>query len=150
MSGLLLLPEDRAHLLLTMRRQTPSPVHRRMNALLLLDDGWTAEQVAKALFIDAETVREHRRLYQVSGVAGIERPKYEGAASDLSEKQRAALGAELDARLYMTAKAVCAFVQRSFAGDWCKTGGQATKAAGGLESLAGRNFCPNSEPSVPL
>jgi hypothetical protein len=99
MSGLILPPEDRAHLLLMMRRQTPSPVHRRMNALLLLDDGWTAEQVAKVLFIDAETVCEHRRLYQASGVAGIERLKYEGAASDLSEEQRAALGAELDARL---------------------------------------------------
>jgi transposase len=114
MSGLILPPEDRAHLLLMMRRQTPSPVHRRMNALLLLDDGWTAEQAAKVLFIDAETVREHHRLYQASGVAGIERLKYEGAASDLSEEQRAALGAELDARLYMTAKAVCAFVQRTF------------------------------------
>jgi len=38
------------------RRQTNSAVHRRMNALPLLDDGWTAERVAQALFIDAETV----------------------------------------------------------------------------------------------
>ena len=53
MSGLLLPPEERAHLLLMMRRQTPSPVHRRMNALLLLDDGLTAEQVAKVLYMDA-------------------------------------------------------------------------------------------------
>jgi Homeodomain-like domain len=100
MSGLILRPEDRTHLLLMMRRQTPSPVHRRMNALLLLDDGWTAEQVAKVLFIDAETVHERRRLYQASSVGGIERLKYEGAASDLSEDQRTALGAEHDGRLY--------------------------------------------------
>jgi transposase len=106
MSGVILSPEDRAQLLLMMRRQTPSPVHRRMNALLLLDDGWSAEQIAKALFIDAETVREHRRLYQASGVAGLERLNYEGAAPDLNEEQLAALGVELDARLYMTAKAV--------------------------------------------
>ena len=44
-----------------------------MNALLLLDDGWAAERVAEVLFIDAETVREHRRLYQASGVTGVER-----------------------------------------------------------------------------
>src|ERR1700741_2819886 len=100
MSGAILTAEDRAHLLRMMRRQTPSPVHRRMNALLLLDDGWTAEQVAKVLFIDAETVREPHRLYQASGVTGIERLKYQGAACDLSEEQRAALGEELDARLY--------------------------------------------------
>ena len=58
-----------------MRQQTPSPVHRRMNALLLVDDGWTAERVAEVLFIDADTVREHRRLYQTAGVSGVERLK---------------------------------------------------------------------------
>ena len=118
MSGQLVPPEDRAYLLLMMRRQTPSPVHRRMNALLLLDDGLTAEQVAKVLYIDAETVREHRRRYQASGVAGLERLHYEGAASDLNEEQLAALGAELDAHLYMTAAAVCAFVQRTYGGSY--------------------------------
>jgi transposase len=118
MTGRLLSPEDRAHLLLMMRRHTPSPVHRRMNALLLLDDGWAAERVADALFIDTETVREHLRLYQVSGVTGIERLKYEGADPALNEEQLAALGAELDARLYMSAKAVCAFVRRRFDVDY--------------------------------
>jgi DNA-binding NarL/FixJ family response regulator len=62
MSGSILTPSDRAYLLWMMRRHTPSPVRRRMNALLLLDDGWAVERVADALFIDAETVREHRRL----------------------------------------------------------------------------------------
>jgi DNA-binding NarL/FixJ family response regulator len=76
MSGVLLSPEDRAHLLRMMRRQTPSPVHRRMNTLLLLDEGWAVERVAEVLFIDAETVREHRRLYRASGITGVERLKY--------------------------------------------------------------------------
>jgi hypothetical protein len=44
----------------------------------------------------------------------IERLKYEAAASDLSGEQRAALGAELAAQLCMMAKAVCAFVRRTF------------------------------------
>jgi transposase len=114
MSGAILSPEDRAHLLVMMRRQTPNPVHRRMNALLLLDDGWRAERVAEVLFIDAETVREHHRLYRSLGIAGIERLKYEGADPALDAEQLRALGAELDGHLYMTAKAVCAFVAQSF------------------------------------
>ena len=114
MSGAILPPEDRAHLLRMMRQQTPSPVHRRMNALLLVDDGWTAERVAEVLFIDADTVREHRRLYQTAGVSGVERLKYEGGEPALTPEQLTALGAELDVRLYMTAKAVCAFVERTF------------------------------------
>jgi hypothetical protein len=69
MSGSILTPAGRTHLLRMMRGHTPSPLHRRMNALLLLDDGWAVERVADALFIDAETVREHRRLYETAGVA---------------------------------------------------------------------------------
>ena len=118
MSGLILSPEDRTHLLLMMRRQTPSPVHRRMNALLLLDDGLSAEQIARVLFIDPETVREHLHLYRSAGVTGIERLRYEGAEPALNAEQLAALGVELDSRLYMTAKAVCAFVRRTFNVDY--------------------------------
>jgi transposase len=90
-------------------------VHRRMNVLLLLDDGWTAERIAEALFIDAETVHEHRRRYETSGVAGLERLNYQGSEPALSVPQREALKAELEAHLYMTAKAVSDFVQRRFA-----------------------------------
>jgi transposase len=118
MAGAILTPADRGHLLQMMRRQTNSHVHRRMNVLLLLDDGWTAERIAEALYIDAETVREHRQLYETSGVSGLERLNYQGAEPALSETQIEALRTELDAHLYMTAKAVCDFVQRTFGVDY--------------------------------
>ena len=114
-SGSILTPEDRAHFLRKMRHLTPSPVHRRMNALLPLDDAWAAERVADVLFIDAETVREHRRLYQLAGVAGVEQLKFEGSDPALSPEQLKTLEAELDAARYASAKEICAFVQRSFA-----------------------------------
>jgi transposase len=117
MSGLLLAPADRAQLLALMRRQTPSTVHRRMNALLLLDDGWTAERVAEVLFIDAETVRQYRRLYEADGLTGLRRLGYEGSEPALNPAQLSALAAELEARLYATAKAVCAFVRRTYTLD---------------------------------
>lgn len=97
-----------------MRRQTNSAVHRRMNALLLLDDGWTAERVAEALFIDAETVRAHRRLYAAGGRAGVERLAYVGHAAVLDDAQVAELSAELSGRVYLTAVAVCGFVATRF------------------------------------
>ena len=46
MSGLILSAEDRAYFLQMMRRQRNSAVHRRMNVLLLLDDGWEPRQIA--------------------------------------------------------------------------------------------------------
>ncbi len=131
MSGSILTPSDRLHLLRMMRRHTPSPVHRRMNALLLLDDGWAVERVADALFIDPETVREHRRLYETAGVAGLERLNYEGSDPALSAAQLDALKTELDDHLYMRAKEVCAFVQRTFEVDYTANAiDQAAEAAG--------------------
>lgn len=62
MAGLTLSPEDRAHLFLLMRRQLNSAVHRRVNVLLLLDDGWSVARIASALYLDASTVAEHRAL----------------------------------------------------------------------------------------
>jgi transposase len=118
MSGSILTPTDRTHLLRMRRHHTPSPVHRRMNALLLLDDGWAAERIAAVLFIDAETVREHRRLYETAGVAGLERLNDEGSDPALSEAQLDALKTELDDHLYMTSKEVCDFVQRTFAVEY--------------------------------
>ena len=97
-----------------MRRHQISAVHRRMNVLLLLDDGWSAGQVAAALFIEAETVHEHRRRYTSTGRAGIEQLAYVGSAPMLSAEQRGRLEAELDGRIYMSAKEVCTLVLRSF------------------------------------
>ena len=115
MAGALLTPPDRAHFLAMMRRQTNSAaVHRRMSALLPLDDGWTAERVAEALFIEAETVRAHRRLYAAEGRAGVERLAYAGHAPVLTAEQGAGLAAELSERIYLTAKAVCGFVSERF------------------------------------
>ena len=114
MARAVLTAEDRAQLLGLMRRQMNSHVHRRMNVLLLLDDGWTAERIAEALFIDAETVHEHRRRYETPGVAGLERLHYQGSEPMLSAAQFEALKPELDVHLYMTPKAVCDFVKCRF------------------------------------
>ncbi len=70
--------------------------------------------MAEALFIDAETVRAHRRLYGAGGRAGVERLASVGHAPVLSAAQAAELSAELSGRVYLTAKAVCGFVAARF------------------------------------
>jgi len=114
MAGLVSSAGDRAYFLTLMHRQLNSAVHRRMNVLLLLDDGWSAERIAEALFIEAETVWDHHRRYISDGRGGIEHLAYVGSAPVLSAVQRAALEAELGARLYMSAKEVCDYVARQF------------------------------------
>ncbi|MCW3473281.1 IS630 family transposase [Limobrevibacterium gyesilva] len=85
---------------------------------VLLDDGWPAECIAEALFIEAETVREHRRLYATQGRAGIEHLACTGSVPALTAEQCGRVEAELCARLYMSAKEVCDFVAQRFGVDY--------------------------------
>lgn len=114
MSGLVLSPEDRAHFLAQMRRQLNSAVHRRMNVLLLLDDGWALNRIAAALYLDESTVAEHRTLYLERGRAGVESLSYPGRVSRLAADQRAALSEWVAAEVPQTAQAVCSWVQARF------------------------------------
>ena len=114
MAGHLLSTEDRAHFLKQMRRQINSAIHRRMNVLLLLDDGWMPPRIATALFIDEATVVEHRRLYEARGRSGVEQLGYVARSSALSERQGLDLSEWLDATVPLTARQVCAEVAERF------------------------------------
>ena len=53
-----LSPEDRADLIALARDGSAAHrLGRRANALVLLDDGWSCEQIAKVLFVDDDTIR---------------------------------------------------------------------------------------------
>lgn len=114
MSGDLLTTEDRTHFLRQMRRQLNSAVHRRMNVLLLLDDGWAVSRICEALFIDEGTVRDHRNLYESGGRSGVETLDYKGRASRLSGAQMQDVCAFIDATVPQTAREICAFIASGF------------------------------------
>jgi transposase len=114
MAGQLLGPEDRQHFLTMMRRQMNSAVHRRMNVLLLLDDGWPPARIAAALFIDETTVGEHRRLYETGGPVGVETLVYLGRDAALEQAQLDLLSGWVEETTPQTSKEVCAHVEAAF------------------------------------
>ena len=68
-------------------------IARRANAILLLDDGLSCERVAKVLYLDDDTVRRWRKLYDERGIAGLEQFDAGGSSSRLSMEQEEALKA---------------------------------------------------------
>ena len=66
-------------------------IARRANAILLLDDGLSCERVAKVLYLDDDTVRSWRKLYDERGIAGLEQFDGGGSSSRLSTEQEEAL-----------------------------------------------------------
>src|SRR5450755_4012537 len=79
--GGFLSPRQRAELISLLRDgHTEQRLARRANAMLLLDDGWSCERVAEALYLDDDTVRGWRKLYAEGGIDGLGRFEAGGGA----------------------------------------------------------------------
>ena len=89
-------------------------VARRANAILLLDDGWSCERVAQALFLDDDTVRAWHKLYEERGAVGLEQFDAGGSSSRLSQAQEEKLKAWVSQILPRTTREIGAFIQREF------------------------------------
>ena len=88
---------------------TEQRLARRANALLLLDDSWSCEKVAKALYLDDDTVRGWRKTYVADGLEGLGRFEGGGSASYLSAEQESRLKAWIGGTLPRSTKAVGAY-----------------------------------------
>ena len=93
---------------------TVSRVTRRANALVLLDDGWSCQQVAQALLLNDDTIRGWHKLFEQRGIEGLTSFDTGGSAGFLSAAQDEALKAFVTATLPRSTRAVGAFIEREF------------------------------------
>lgn len=105
--------EGRSYLQAVVRR--PSEKHgvaRRANAILLLDDGWSCEDVARALYLDDDTVRGWHAAFASGGTQALRRFGWKGSRSKLSPNQEAELVETLSGRLFASTAAVMAHIEK--------------------------------------
>src|SRR5271157_3284343 len=77
--------EDRNKLIALARDgAAASRMTRRANALVLLDDGWSCREVAKALLLDDDTIRGWRKLFEQGGIEGLTSFDMGGSAGFMS------------------------------------------------------------------
>jgi transposase len=86
----------------------------RIKAVVLLASGWGADDVAAALLVDPNTVRNHFKAYRAGGLSGLVHLAYRGSDCELSEAELNALDAHVQASLYLSAKDVAAWVEAQF------------------------------------
>ena len=113
--GGFLSAEDR-HELIALARDgsTASRVTRRANALVLLDDGWSCRDVARALLLDDDTIRGWRKLFEQRGIEGLTSFDMGGSAGLLSAAQEDDLKAWVGATLPRTTRQVGAWIEQEF------------------------------------
>jgi len=110
-----LSPEDRADLIALARDGSAAHrLGRRANALLLLDDGWSCEEIAKVLFVDDDTIRTWFRFFEEDGLDGLARFGHDGSACQLSPAQQEKLKAWLRETLPRGTRQVGAYIETEF------------------------------------
>ncbi|MFZ1882762.1 MAG: IS630 family transposase [Rhodoplanes sp.] len=113
--GRFLSEEDR-HKLIALARDgsAASRVTRRANALVLLDDGWSCRDVARAFLLDDDTIRGWRKLFEQRGIEGLTSFDMGGSAGLLSATQEDDLRAWVGATLPRTTRQVGAWIEQEF------------------------------------
>jgi transposase len=107
--------EDRANLIALARDGlAASRVTRRANALVLLDDGWSCRDVAAALLLDDDTVRNWRKLFEQRGIEGLTSFDMGGSAGFLSAVQEDALKVFVSTTLPRSTRHVGAWIEKEF------------------------------------
>ena len=113
--GGFLSPRQRAELIGLLRDgRTEQRLARRANAMLLLDDGWSCERTAKALYLDDDTVRDWRKVYDEGGVERLRRFEAGGSLSLLSAAQEETLIEYVSQALPRSTREVGVFIKQVF------------------------------------
>jgi transposase len=110
-----LSPVDRADL--TALARDGSAAHRlarRANALLLLDDGWSCEKIAGALYLDDDTIRKWHGLFVEDGLEGLTCFEAGGSECRMSGERQEKLKAWVVASLPRSTRQIGAWIEREF------------------------------------
>jgi transposase len=139
-SGFLSEEDRKALTALARDGSSPCRVSRRANALVLLDKGWSCQQVADALLLDDDTIRSWHKLFEQRGIEGVTSFDVGGSASYLSVKQENDLKAWVGAALPRSTRQIGAWIEKEF--------GLVYESRSGLIALLHRLGLEYHKPSV--
>ncbi|MGH8549541.1 MAG: helix-turn-helix domain-containing protein [Methylococcales bacterium] len=94
----------------------------RLKVVYLLGMGWQVSQVAQALMIDRESVRNHYKRYRKGGLRALLRQEAGGSESALNDEQQQQLSDYLETHLCLTAKQVVHYVQQTWQVTYSESG----------------------------
>ncbi|WP_419470408.1 IS630 family transposase [Candidatus Kuenenia sp.] len=86
----------------------------RIKAILLLDSGWSYEEVAEALLLDDQTIRNYEKLYKDKGFDGLLSDNYVGCMPKLTCEQEEQLKDHIRKNNYSAAKEIVEYVKQTF------------------------------------
>jgi len=86
----------------------------RINAIILLAQGFTYPEVEKVLLLDDRTIRRYRDLYLKKGIEGLLESNYKGRQPKLTDQQEKEFVDHLEKNLYATALEICKYIEEKY------------------------------------
>lgn len=125
MKGFILAPEEiqelRAFHKEAMRLKDVKSAYK-INAVILLGSGWSLDEVAVALLLDDDTIRNYICRYKEGGLNNLLETYHKGSQPKLSDKQLSELCDELNNIIYKTTKEICAYIKNTFGETYTVSG----------------------------
>jgi transposase len=94
----------------------------KIKAILLLNAGYNPEEIARILLLDNTTIRRWYSIYESKGIDVLLTYHYVGSDGKLTAKQIAALNRHLENTIYLTAKEICAYVEKKYGVQYTSKG----------------------------
>lgn len=108
---LFLTDQERAQLKAQHKQERDKRICDRIKAVLLSDEGWPPQQIAKVLLISDQAVREHVHEYRAFHKL---KPESGGSEEKLSDEQCKRLAVHLEEHTYLYVKDIVAYVEMTF------------------------------------
>ncbi|OGT92334.1 MAG: transposase [Gammaproteobacteria bacterium RIFOXYB2_FULL_38_6] len=86
----------------------------RINALLLLNEGWTYSQISKALLLDEETLRAYVKRYCTGGLLSLLKDRYSGSRAKLSQAEIKEFCKYLEDNLHSKAEDIITYIKKTY------------------------------------
>ncbi len=86
----------------------------KIKAILLLNDGYTYEEIAKILLLDDTSIRRYYEIYSEKNLKGLLENNYMGRSSYLSQKQQKKLAKHLNDNIYPDTKSIIEYIKETF------------------------------------
>lgn len=106
-----LTKEERSKLLVQHKTERDKRIADRIKVVLLSDDNWSGEAIAKALFIDDATVRRHLNSYKEEHRI---KPNYKGSEPLLTKGESELLSVHLEEECYVKAKDIQVYISKIY------------------------------------
>jgi transposase len=86
----------------------------KIKTILMLDQGYSYDEIARVLLTDDSTIRRWHNVYKSEGLEAMFTTFYVGSNGKLTLEQKQTLSQHLEDTVYMTAKEICIYVENKF------------------------------------